>query len=464
VREQVLHYIRERQLLKAGDRVGVAVSGGADSVALLRVLLELRGELGIVLQVSHFHHQLRGEESDADERFVAQLAAAHGLPFFSGRGDVRQHAAADKLSLEHAARELRYRWFGELAAGQKLDAIATAHHADDQAETVLMKFLRGAGTRGLAGIHPVHTGHGMRIVRPLLATPRAEIERYLHQLNQPWCEDHSNRDTQHTRNRIRHELLPVLEREYNPNLRQLLSETAEIALAEENYWRNSTSTLAARWHQRVRGLRLREGTSDGFLSSGIALQRRTLKYFLEWHGVAVDFHHLEAVRRCALGNGATVSLGAGWQARRDRDWLELLAPTSAFQKREGPGHWLYILPVPGSCPLPEAALALRAEVLPEAAAALQPPGTLLRADRLPGELTVRNWCPGDRFRPAHSGSEKKLKELFADKRIPAEHRPLWPVVLSGDQIVWVRGFPVAHELAWTPGSGDALRIEISPPE
>ncbi len=155
VREKVLRYIRQRRLLRAGDRVCVAVSGGADSVALLRVLLDLRAEIGIVLSVAHFHHGLRGEASDADEAFVAQLARQHDLEFFSARSNVPDHARTARLSVEAAARELRYEWFALLAAQNKLNAVATGHTLDDQAETVLLKFLRGAGTRGLAGIYPL---------------------------------------------------------------------------------------------------------------------------------------------------------------------------------------------------------------------------------------------------------------------------------------------------------------------
>jgi tRNA(Ile)-lysidine synthase len=461
VRETVLQYIRERKLLKAGDRAAVAVSGGADSVALLRALLELRAELGIVLFVAHFNHQLRGDASDADEQFVAELAPQHDLPFFAGRADVRAHAVANKLSLEHAARDLRYDWLLDLAREQRFDAVATAHTADDQAETVLMKFLRGASTRGLAGIHPVLQHESFRIVRPLLETKRAEVEQYLTSIAQPWREDHTNFDMQHTRNRIRHELLPLLERDYNPNLRQLLSETAEIALAEEDYWRDSTAPLTSRWHQKERGLRLQEGDS-GFLLSGIAVQRRTLRHFLAWHDITVDFHHVESVRRCALGDGSTANLPGGWQARRNGDWLELLTAASAFEKQDITQGWQYLVSIPGTCRIPEAGITLQAVLLSEAAANQEPPGSLLRAAALGPEVNLRNWQPGDRFRPAHSAAEEKLKRLFSEKRIPADRRPLWPVALSGSQIVWVRGFPVAHDFAWVPGSGDAVRIDISP--
>ena len=464
MRDQVLQYIRERDLLHAGDRVAVAVSGGADSVALLRVLLELRAELGIVLFVAHFNHQLRGEESDTDERFVAELARQHGLPFSAGSGDVRQHAAARHIGLEHAARELRYRWLHQLVIREGLNAVATGHTLDDQTETVIMKFLRGAGTRGLASIRPVLMLEDWPVVRPLLQTSRLKIEQYLTSILQPWREDHTNLHTQHTRNRIRHELLPLLERDYNPNIRQVLSETADIALAEEDYWRDYTAGLASHWHQKVRRMRLQQGASDGFLLSDVAVQRRTLRHFLEWHGITVDFHHVEAVRVCVLRGGSAVSLPAGWQARRDGDWLELVAPTSAFEKPEIPRRWQFLLPIPGKCDVPQAGVTLRAVVVPAAAAAIEPPGTLLTLARIGGHLILRNWQPGDRFRPAHSASEEKLKRLFSEKHIPARQRATWPLALSGAQIVWVRGFPVAHDFAWVAGPGDALRIDILPAE
>src|ERR1035437_9700972 len=249
--------------MRAGDRVAVAVSGGADSVALLRVLLELRTELGIVISIAHFNHGLRGEASEADDAFVAELARQYDLEFFCVRGNVRDHALTSKLSVEAAARELRYCWLTSLAETHKLDEIATGHTLDDQAETVLLKFLRGAGTRGLAGIYPeiaigaesqdpfqptergpeapLHRDNdprqpGARIVRPLLEVTREEVELYLTALGQSGREDESNLDHRFARNRVRHELLPLLEREYNPNIRQVLSDAAELSRAEEEYW------------------------------------------------------------------------------------------------------------------------------------------------------------------------------------------------------------------------------------
>lgn len=466
MRDEVLQYIRKRDLLHAGDRVAVAVSGGADSVALLRVLLELRTELGIVLVIGHFNHQLRAEESEADEHFVAEVAGKLELPFFAGRADVREHATARKLSLEHAARQLRYRWLYGLAGQERLNAIATGHTLDDQAETVLMKFLRGAGTRGLASVRPYLMLENLPVVRPLLGTSRAEVEFYLVSLNQPWREDHTNSDTRLTRNRIRHQLLPLLERDYNPNIRQLLTETAEIALSEDEFWREYIAGLMPRWHLKVRGMRLQEsdGATTGFLFSEVAVQRHALKQFLEWHGIKADFHHIEDVRMCALGDAPAANLPGGWHANRDGDWLQLVPPDLADDKSSAFNGYAYSLPVPGRTVIPEASISIQTAILPAEAAALEPPGSLLRAVVVGPKLTLRNWYPGDRFHPAHSASEEKLKRLFAKKRIPAEQRPFWPVMLCGDQIVWVQEFPVSHDFAWVPGDGDAVKIEVIPGE
>lgn len=451
MRDSVLHYICEHHLLRAGDRVAVAVSGGADSVALLRILLDLRAELGIVLAVAHFNHQLRGDDSDADGYFVAELATEHDLLFFASRADVRGHAAANRLSVEHAARELRYQWLLELARDQRFDAIATAHTADDQAETVLMKFLRGAGTRGLAGIHPILVRDDVRIVRPLLEVSRVEIEQYVTSIKQPWREDESNRDRRLTRNRIRHDLLPLLEQDYNPNLRRLLSQTAEVARAEEDFWRASVEPDFA-----ARRLQSHTFLLPGFDRLHVSLQRRLLKRFLEFKGIPADFHHVESLRRCALGEAPRLDLARGWVAIRSADCLTITQPSQA----ESAAGYNYTVAIPGKVHVIEVPITISATIVQPESALRFDPGTLLRADSIGRKLTIRNWQPGDRFRPAHTASAEKLKRLFAEKRIPAGQRRLWPVALRGPQIIWVRGLPVSHDFSWVPGSGDAVKIEV----
>jgi len=488
VRSEVLRYIRDSGLMRAGDRVAVAVSGGADSVALLRVLLELRAELGIVLAVAHFNHGLRAEESEADQAFVADLAHHYGLEFFARRGDVRGHATTGKLSIEAAGRELRYQWFTQLAGEQRFDSVATAHTLDDQAETVLLKFLRGAGTRGLAGIYPqmlYSPCRKTRIVRPLLSVTRDEVETYLTSLSQPWREDESNLDQRFARNRARHELLPLLEREYNPNIRRVLSDTAEVSRAEEEYWRelvehememrqvvepsspkteippglkpgilsaDNGAAEAAPLQTRSEAPRLR---LTNFPALPLALQRRLLRRFAESQDLTLDFEHVEKLLRCAIGELVRTELPGGWLASRRGDCLELCAPVPEQRS----GAYEYALPIPGEVRIAELGITLRALIVrQEFARESGEPETFLSADLLGPKLRVRNWRPGDRFWPAHRGSEEKLKRLFAEKRIPQGERTSWPVVLVGDDIIWVRGFPMARAYAWT-GKGDAVRIE-----
>lgn len=412
--QRVLSHIRRQELLKAGDRVGVAVSGGIDSVALLRLLLELRGELGIVLSVIHFNHKLRGAESDADEQFVADLAREHGLEFHVDSEDVAQHASQEKVSVETAARELRYGFFrhllregtsgaeapallidldhsAESAAPPKgnrplpeiksptlphktrkgwgnpgltarLDKILTGHTLDDQAETVLMRMIRGAGTRGLGGIHPriaVEDDGGEifgEIVRPLLRTRRSELEQYLKDIGQEWREDSSNADESFTRNRVRKLVLPVLEKEFNPAIAENLAELAEISRDEEDFWENEITgwmgtgvhwsepewvkmlsnpaliqiasshrisskgpTSAAKSSAEIgHTAYVRDGDElqariDAvpwlvanasvdriwFLGEPVAAQRRVIKAIGERAGIPLEFKHVEEIRRCA---------------------------------------------------------------------------------------------------------------------------------------------------------------------
>ena len=226
-----------RQLLRPGQRLAVAVSGGADSVALLRALLLAAPEIGLVLSVAHVHHGIRGADADADAEFVAALATQHNLPFHRHNVDTPSAARTNRETLEEAARNLRYQWFDRLLASGDADAVATAHTLDDQAETVLHKLLRGAWTEGLSGIHPVVTQPKGAILRPFLNTRRAEIEAWLRSLNQSWREDATNADTAYTRNRLRHELLPVLAT-YNPQIHTQLANLANLARDEDAYWQS----------------------------------------------------------------------------------------------------------------------------------------------------------------------------------------------------------------------------------
>jgi tRNA(Ile)-lysidine synthase len=241
----------DRTNIKPGDRVCAAISGGVDSVALLLTLhaanSTTRDSLGVGLSAVHINHHLRGEESNADQRFVEDLCISLDIPLHLHQADIparvaKTRADGDPETIEEAARNARYEFFTQLLASGHADAILTAHTLDDQAETVLMKFLRGAWTEGLSAIHPVITLPKGKILRPFLQTRRSEIEASLKSINQTWREDSTNTDTAFTRNKIRHELLPQL-RAYNPNLDQTLSNLAELAREEESRWQTELTRI-----------------------------------------------------------------------------------------------------------------------------------------------------------------------------------------------------------------------------
>ena len=488
--QELLHHIRGEQLLVPGHRVGVAVSGGADSVALLRLLLELRRELGIVLSVVHFNHKLRAQQSDEDESFVADLARSHKLQFHSCSADVASYAAEKHISIETAARHLRYQFFyrvlgnetqdGTLAASgspaveqatpasraPRLDNIATGHTIDDQAETVLMRVIRGTGMRGLGGIHPrIEVGPPgsparPAIIRPLLHLHRRDLAAYLKNIEQPWREDPTNRELKFTRNRVRHMLLPLLEREFNPAIAEGLSELAQIARAEEDYWERLVAPVVStvvQWSQRNAFLNL-----SRLLAEPLALQRRIIKSIGGRAGVPLDYKHIHEILRFAAevkNEDKQLALPLGWHASRTADALVFKAPDP--QAPNTSHDYEYRLAVPGRVYVPESKSGFEAVKLESTRFAEEcNPDHLYDFSLLAKELTVRNWRAGDRFWPAHTKSPRKLKELLQERHIPQLERKLWPVVLSGDEIVWVRGFPPAAKFRAREGAKAVLIREF----
>ncbi len=444
------------------------MSGGPDSVALLRLLLELRKELGIVLSVVHVNHKLRGSESDTDAEFVSDLAGAHKLPLHSTVADVAQHAVRTKISIETAAREVRYQFFAELlSAGRKgaagLNKIATGHTLDDQAETVLMRLIRGTGMRGLRAIRPwIHTGgeHGTaEIVRPLLQVRRRELQAYLLEIGQSWREDASNGDPKFTRNRVRQRLMPLLESDFNPAVAERLAELAEIARGEEEFWENEAEGWLGTGIQLVRPENAATplvqlapiGGSPGLanvlvdlawlLSEDTAVQRRIIKAAADTAGLSLNFQHVDDILRLVEGEAneaKEVVLPGGWQAACDEDALEFLPPRTTVSAAD----YEFCLTLPGEVTISQIgsriqAVQLASGELPASA----DPEHLFDAALLGPSVQVRNWRPGDRFWPAHTKASRKIKELLQAHHVPQRDRQQWPIVLSGDEVIWMRGFP-----------------------
>ena len=449
----------DAKLLKPGLRLAVGLSGGADSVALVRALTERSKELGLVLHAAHLHHGLRGEEADADLAFARLLATDLGLPFHEARVDTEAAAKANAASakpgetIEEAARRLRYVWFRQLMAAGEVDAVATAHTRDDQAETVLAKFLRGAWTEGLSGIHPVVEFPEGRILRPLLSTTRAEVEAYLAARGQNWREDSSNRHLTFTRNRIRHELLPLLEG-WNPRLREHLAQMGQLALDEEAWWTSELARIGPQLLLPGRPVRGGGREAADVLALDVtrlaavapALQRRLLRYAAKRLGAVVDFSSTEALRSMALAGraGQKLELAQGLRAERTHRELRLaVLPVATTGSAAAEITREYTVAIPGEILAPAFGLRLRIE------------GTGTHKGQA---ATLRNWQPGDRVRLRYSSGPSKVKEVLARLRVTGSSRAFWPVLELDGSIAWMRGVEVEPE----PGIRiEATRLETS---
>jgi tRNA(Ile)-lysidine synthase len=419
---------------QADDLIGVAVSGGADSVYLLH---HLRGH-NLNLTVLHVNHKLRGPESDADEDFVCCVAASLGLPFLTHTAPVIEG------NIEQSARESRNRWFRSLIEQGAVTRIALGHTQSDQAETVLFRFLRGSGTAGLAAIRP-ETSDGF--VRPLLHLTREQIRESLRERGIPWREDSSNESARFARNRIRRSLLPQLTRDWNPALTQTLAHTADWALAEEAYWTAELDRLAETHFRPAPPHLIVQPTGD----LPLAVQRRLIRHaILKVKGDLrqIDFSHIEAIR--ALRSGRIQLHG-------------IVAERSFGYLRFGPiglsvPNFRYRIEPPAVISMPESGLTLSLELTP-ADCVYNGGKHQLDWGRVSGSLELRNWHPGDRYRRVGRSNEEKLKLLFQKARIPVWERQSWPVLQCGNQIAWTRHFgPVAH-LARSPETRTVLVVQ-----
>jgi tRNA(Ile)-lysidine synthase len=460
-------------MLRPGDRVGAAVSGGADSVALLLLLLELRDRLGIVLSVVHFNHKLRGKASDADEKFAAKLAAKHGLAFHSASVYVAKKAKEERANLEDAARHARYDYFHSLVESGELTRIAVAHTADDQAETVLAHLLRGTGLAGLGGIHPI-VG---TVIRPLLNARRAELRAYLRSKKQTWREDATNRDTTRMRARIRKKLLPLLEKQFQHAIVEHLATLAEFAREDEAYLERVSEkqifALVKKSRDAVRvplstltecpteqSARKKEAEPDlDRTSVSPALQKRMVRHVvagIKPRAGQLGAKHVQALLELARNGqtGSSLELPGGVEVRRERDELVFCAVETAklHAARKKNTEFEYKIDFANGAeelPVPELDCVFRFRVIdwPPNRAETSDDGAVLDRNRLRLPLVLRNWRPGDRLQPVGHRSAHKLKRLLNEKHVSRWDRDGWPVLASGTEVVWARGFPVAANYA-----------------
>ena len=446
--------IARNGLIEPGNRVLVAFSGGQDSTALLALLLGIREEWSLDIALAHFNHHLR-RSAAGDARFAAKVARQSGLRLYSGEGDVRGYARRRKMNLEEAARELRYEFLRKTAARIKADRIATGHTLTDQAETFLMRLFRGSGPTGLTGIAPLVDG---LIVRPLLDFERGEITAFLGEIGWPHREDESNLDPNFLRNRIRRDLIPRLERDYDPAVVRHLGRAASI-IQDENALVEELAERAAKKAIRRDGSRIRLDLPR-LRRLPIGLRRRVIRIFLrELKGDLrrISFDDIESI--AALGEGKDLVLGPQLILRRESGFISLAQGKRQVAKYD------FLWDGQGVLDIPQAGMRLRARIIRG-----------VRLDRLSFDdesrayldaslvtlpLRVRNRKAGDRYRPLGAPGAKKLKEILRAKGIPIAERDTRPVILSGNKILWIPGLRVADEFKVSSRTERILVIEAA---
>jgi tRNA(Ile)-lysidine synthase len=470
---RVLATIERYGMIQPGDRVGVAVSGGGDSVALLLLFEELRETLGATLVVLHFNHGLRGEAAEVDERFVRELAGERGLACLVRREDIGAEATRVGKNVEEVARERRYAFFRRMAAEGRVTRIATGHTADDQAETVLARLVRGSGLRGLAGIHPVLGP----VRRPLIEIRRSEVREYLRARGRAWREDETNIDTSRLRARIRQSLLPSMEAEFGAGVVDRLARLADLArndealldeILEERFLRLSrhqagTVLLRARdlldpWPQ-LKSHEAREAMAARLARRAAREVKRDLRGIAASHIARV----LHLARHGTSGN--RLELPGGLVVERVLNDLVFSAGSERDRTAGRAAAYCYPVDVAEGgeavVKIAETGKRLRLKLIDWPAAGretYQEASGALDADRLETPLLIRNWLPGDAYRPHGRGHRGKLKRLLLERRISGKDRAVWPVLTSGGKPVWASGLPVAAEFAPGPRTRRVLLI------
>ena len=453
---KVLETIRRHRLLEEGDSVMVALSGGPDSVALLLALKEIEEALSLQVSAAHVNHLLRGEESDEDERFVRRLCREAAVPLEVQRIDTRQEVQASGENLQSSARRLRYGFLFQLARSHNRK-VATGHTRNDQAETFLMKLIRGAGPAGLSGIAPVRancfdwgdqTGVVM-VVRPLLGISRPEILAYLEERRQSYREDRSNRDLSYDRNWVRHELIPLVENRLNPSLIETLDRSSRLFMEIEEYLLARGNEAFEQCRVRQEGeTRLRIEELERFPS---IIQKQVVRQGVvnekgDLHDITLK-HMAEVLGLCSSGSGREVHLPGGLKVQREFEELR-------FTRESSPCAFVYQLSVPGEILIKEVGKSVVARRVKGAGEGR----TLIKWGD--DSLVVRNRRPGDEYRLSPGSGTKKLKELLQRKRIPRSQRDRLLILEGNNEIMWVEGFAPHPNYRISEDDSAAVEIEV----
>lgn len=455
--KKVTESISKHGLLDSGDTVVVAVSGGPDSVALLRLLADIAAGFRLRLVAAHFNHALRGEESDRDAGFVAELAASWGLPFETERADIR---AAESLNAcpEDAARISRYAFLAEVARRHGAARIALGHHLQDQSETIIMNLLRGTGVEGLRGMVPIREG---MFIRPLLGVTRGEILDFLKRRGLGFRTDSSNLSNAFQRNRIRNQLIPELKRDYNPRLDEQLGRLGEIVRLEDDFMNSLAMEKLAEWGVAPDGGEMQVGI-EKLAVLHEALQRRIVKAILESlspqrNGIGYN-HVLSVINLCRYGSPhGRLALPFGIKAGRTYGTLRISAGGDAAAA----GPYSRLLALPGEAAVPEAGITVKARFIEGSQVDYSSPKTAcLDYDRIVHPLEVRNFRHGDRMQPLGLKGSQKIKKIFIDRKIDTAKRMIIPMIADGMSVLWIPGIRFSERAKVSETTKRVIEIEI----
>jgi len=425
------HHILEKKLLCDGQKILVAVSGGLDSMVLLRVLSELTSLHRWKLTVAHFNHQIRGRAANADERLVRETAQSLKIPFVAGRGNVRVAARRDGVSLEMAGRKLRHEFFAATARRNRIPTIALAHHADDQVELFFLRLLRGTGGQGISGMkwaNPSPADRAIRLVRPLLDQPKSALRKIARAAEIPFSEDATNAQVEIERNRIRHVLIPALKK-FSPAITETVPRLMELAGAEAE----AIGDLAERW--------LASKRRAGFTKLPVAVQRRVIQLQLHALKETPTFDLVESLRlkagvRIAIANDRVVA----------RDAAGIVRAIQIEEKTFNPLHTEVLLKeASGREQIEVFYLHWKIEARAGAEFTPRPNVECFDADRVGTRIWLRHWNAGDRFQPIGAASSRKLQDLFTNAKVPRSERHQRIVATtSKGELFWVEGLRIAE--------------------
>jgi tRNA(Ile)-lysidine synthase len=441
--EKFIRAVKTHSLVQCGNRVIVAVSGGADSIALLHLFLQIREQFKLEIVVGHFNHKLRGKESDADEEFVRNLACHYKLPCTTNSDSSSRAFPVLEHYSEEWARQKRYEFFTQLTKTQSTQKIALGHNMNDQAETVLMRLIRGSGTLGLAAIPVVREN---LFIRPMLDISRDEILKYLKDNELTWREDSSNIEEKYLRNRIRHQLMPILKDHYNPNIVELLSQTASHLREDAEALTEMNSEILAK------EAFLKEDTitwdAKRLASFPLGIRKNLIRYSLFRfipHSEYISARKVDAIHELlqAGKSGKSLSLGEV-TVSRDFQALTFKRAEPAYTEQ---ANYSCHLPIPGKAEILQVGSIFKA-TLDSSSGDRKVLGRwefYVSPEELSSGLWVRNWKNGDAYLPHGASSAKKIKELFLLRKIYKNLRAVWPVFTLNERIIFAKGLPVSAD-------------------